>query len=66
MGAYIRLAAGRGVYYYEKGCQFKINWQKGETKGSAASCKGKALNKEDVEACKEAHEKFHEKAKQIV
>ena len=58
----LRLSAGNGVYFYEKGCCFKLNWQKGKLRGSVV---GKALHKDDVEACKKTHTKFHEKAEEI-
>merc|ERR1712216_890625 len=56
------LSAGSGVYFYETGGCFKINWQKGELRGSI-TCKAK--NEEDVEACKKTHERFHLKAAQL-
>ena len=45
-----------GMYFYEKGSGFRINWTKGEKRGSPTT---KAENKDDEEACKSTHMKFH-------
>ena len=45
-----RLSVGKGVYFYTKGCVFKLNWQKGKEKGSVKGAK--ATGPEDEKACK--------------
>ena len=54
-----RFAIGTGVYFYENGKCFKLNWQKGTLRGSLAS---KATSRNDIESCKSLHLKFHAKA----
>ena len=48
-----------GVYFYESGRKFKLNWKKGSQKGACAT---KASNEGDIAACMETHKKFHAKA----
>jgi hypothetical protein len=57
-----RLASG-GVYYYDAGSCFKINWSKGpKIRGSLAT---KAKDKNDESAKEELHRKFHNRAAEI-
>ena len=56
---HIRVAIGTGVYFYEGGKCFKLKWQKGALKGSLSS---KAISRDDAEAYKSLHLKFHAKA----
>ena len=48
-----------GAYYYEKGGEFKINWTKGDHRGTARHA---AKDKHDEVAQKNLHLKFHARA----
>ena len=57
-----RLSAGADVYYCANKTSFKINWEKDRKKGAREV---KAKGKDDMEARKKVHIKFHEVMKGV-